>query len=242
MEDSGVGVKSLDPQHWPFSFFFFGRESGHRSLQPAGNKRAVVLIKLCCMVLILNTGLVSRFPLTPRLFKRSYSLSSLASAKKPPKLSVRSAYLSCEWRCPCTFYPERCANAHKSGANTFGTSCRVDCGFTLVKGQREWWRRSERGNSRSPGWSVFCHLERCLLSPSVGSPPFIAPTSLGSILGFHRGPGEDVRVSTLAKLKAKAEIHSAAISLCTPSTSASFHNLHHKWWRWQLSLGCWNCD
>lgn len=92
--------------------------------------------------------------------------------------------------------PECSANTHKSRANTFNRSGRVDYGFTLVKGQRDRWRLREQGRSRSPGWSVVCRSERCLLSPSIGS-PFIASTSLRSILAFHRGTVEDVRVSVV---------------------------------------------
>lgn len=56
-----------------------------------------------------------------------------------------------------------------------------------AKGHTEWWRKRERGRSGSPGWSVFCHLERCLLFLSTSSPPFISSPSSGSILCIHKG-------------------------------------------------------
>lgn len=62
-----------------------------------------------------------------------------------------------------------------------------------AKGHGAWWRKRERGRSRSPGWSVFCHPEQCLLFLSTGSPPFISSPSSGSILCIHKGLEEGIR-------------------------------------------------
>lgn len=79
------------------------------------------------------------------------------------------------------------------------------------------------GRSKSPGWwSVFCHLERCLLFLSTGSPPLSSPPHLldrySASTKVLEKAYENVSQSTLTELKAtEFEISQAAVCVLSPS-------------------------
>lgn len=187
--------------------------NGRCSPQQAGNKRGLVLIKLWRAHLILNTGFDICVP-------KSLLLSA-AFAIPHIRMHFEIAFR--------TYIVSHDAHVHERMTLTLclhTSLCRcseyklqdaaLSCSAKVVKNDGE----REQRRSRSPGWSVFCHLKRCLFfSAQVSfhsSPPYLLDRYSASIKVWKKAQ-EHLSQSTLTKLKAmEFEISQPAVSTLLP--------------------------